>query len=331
MKNNNFFIMNHLANAREVFDIEIQALKFAKARLDKSFEKAVCLLLECVKNRGKIIVTGIGKSGLIGRKIAATLTSTGATSVVLDTVDALHGDIGIVNDGDVVLILSYSGETEEIKSLLPVLKRFKVSIVAMTGSLKSTLAKYSDVILNVHIKREACPFNLVPTSSTTVMLVLGDALAIALLKARGLKKEDYAKFHPAGVIGKTLLLKASDIMRTGERNPVARQDITVKEGLLIMTRSKSGCLSVVNSKGKLVGVFTDGDFRRHIATDESILQKKLCEVMTTTPICVRDDALAAEAVKIFNEKNIDDLIVVNSKREPVGIIDSQDLPKLKLM
>lgn len=323
--------MNHLANAREVFDIEIQALKFAKARLDKSFEKAVCLLLECVKNRGKIIVTGIGKSGLIGRKIAATLTSTGATSVVLDTVDALHGDIGIVNDGDVVLILSYSGETEEIKSLLPVLKRFKVSIVAMTGSLKSTLAKYSDVILNVHIKREACPFNLVPTSSTTVMLVLGDALAIALLKARGLKKEDYAKFHPAGVIGKTLLLKASDIMRTGERNPVARQDITVKEGLLIMTRSKSGCLSVVNSKGKLVGVFTDGDFRRHIATDESILQKKLCEVMTTTPICVSVDALAAEAVKIFNEKNIDDLIVVNSKREPVGIIDSQDLPKLKLM
>ncbi|MGC8830747.1 MAG: KpsF/GutQ family sugar-phosphate isomerase [Verrucomicrobiia bacterium] len=323
--------MNHISNARKVFDIEIQALKSVKTRLDNSFEQAVDLFLDCVRNRGKIVVTGVGKSGLIGRKIAATLASTGATSVVLDAVDALHGDIGIICDGDVVLVLSYSGETEEIKSLLPVLKRFKVKLVSMTGSNKSTLAKYSDVVMNVKIQREACPFNLVPTSSTTVMLVLGDALAIALLKARGLKKEDYARFHPAGAIGKTLLLKASDIMRTGERNPVASCDITVKEGLLIMTGAKAGCLSLVNSKGKLVGVFTDGDFRRHIAQDETVLAKKLKEVMTPNPICIRDDALAAEAVKIFNEKNIDDLIVVNSKREPVGIIDSQDLPKLKLM
>ncbi|HON07066.1 MAG TPA: CBS domain-containing protein, partial [Verrucomicrobiota bacterium] len=160
---------------------------------------------------------------------------------------------------------------------------------------------------------------------------LGDALAISLLKARGLKKEDYARFHPAGAIGKTLLLKTADIMRSGDRNPVAREDLTVKEGLLIMTQAKSGCVSVVNSKGKLVGVFTDGDFRRRIAVDEAVLSKKLNEVMTANPICVKDDALAAEAVKIFNEKNIDDLIVINSKREPVGIIDSQDLPKFKLM
>ncbi|MGB9602147.1 MAG: KpsF/GutQ family sugar-phosphate isomerase, partial [Limisphaerales bacterium] len=200
--------MNHISNARKVFDIEIQALKSVKTRLDNSFEQAVDLFLDCVRNRGKIVVTGVGKSGLIGRKIAATLASTGATSVVLDAVDALHGDIGIICDGDVVLVLSYSGETEEIKSLLPVLKRFKVKLVSMTGSNKSTLAKYSDVVMNVKIQREACPFNLVPTSSTTVMLVLGDALAIALLKARGLKKEDYARFHPAGAIGKTLLLKA---------------------------------------------------------------------------------------------------------------------------
>jgi len=324
-------IMNHISNAKEVFDTEIQALQSIRARLDKSFEQVVELLLDCVKNRGKIIITGVGKSGLIGRKIAATLTSTGATSVVLDAVDAMHGDIGVVSDGDVVLVLSYSGETEEIKSLLPALKRFKVKIVSMTGSTRSTLAKYSDIVMNVRVQREACPFNLVPTSSTTVMLVLGDALAIALLKARGLKREDYARYHPAGAIGKTLLLKASDIMRVGERNPVANCEITVKEGLLIMTGAKAGCLSLVNSKGKLVGVFTDGDFRRHIAADETVLGKKLKEVMTPNPICIRDDALAAEAVKIFNERNIDDLIVVNSKREPVGIIDSQDLPKLKLM
>jgi len=323
--------MKHLSNAREVFDIEIDALKYLRDRIDNSFENTIELFLDCIKNRGKIIITGVGKSGLIGRKIAATLTSTGATSVVLDTVDALHGDIGIVNDGDVLLILSYSGETEEIKSLLPVLKRFKVKIVSMTASTKSTLAKYSDIILNVRIPREACPFNLVPTSSTTAMLALGDALAISLLKARGLKKEDYARFHPAGAIGKTLLLKTADIMRSGDRNPVAREDLTVKEGLLIMTQAKSGCVSVVNSKGKLVGVFTDGDFRRRIAVDEAVLSKKLNEVMTANPICVKDDALAAEAVKIFNEKNIDDLIVINSKREPVGIIDSQDLPKFKLM
>jgi len=323
--------MKHLSNAREVFDIEIDALKYLRDRIDNSFENTIELFLDCIKNRGKIIITGVGKSGLIGRKIAATLTSTGATSVVLDTVDALHGDIGIVNDGDVLLILSYSGETEEIKSLLPVLKRFKEKIVSMTASTKSTLAKYSDIILNVRIPREACPFNLVPTSSTTAMLALGDALAISLLKARGLKKEDYARFHPAGAIGKTLLLKTADIMRSGDRNPVAREDLTVKEGLLIMTQAKSGCVSVVNSKGKLVGVFTDGDFRRRIAVDEAVLSKKLNEVMTANPICVKDDALAAEAVKIFNEKNIDDLIVINSKREPVGIIDSQDLPKFKLM
>ncbi len=323
--------MKHLSNAREVFDIEIEALKYLKDRVDDSFDQTIELLLDCIKNKGKIVITGVGKSGLIGRKIAATLTSTGATSVVLDTVDALHGDIGMVNDGDVVLVLSYSGETEEIKSLLPALKRFKVKIVSMTASSKSTLAKYSDIILNVRVPREACPFNLVPTSSTTAMLALGDALSIGLLKARGLKKEDYARFHPAGSIGKTLLLKTADIMRSGERNPVASEELTVKEGLLIMTQSKSGCVSVVNSKGKLVGVFTDGDFRRRIAVDESVLSKKLNEVMTANPISVKDDALAAEAVKIFNEKNIDDLIVINSKREPVGIIDSQDLPKFKLM
>lgn len=331
MLNEDTFIMSYLKKAKEVFKIEIEALKNLEKNLEDSFNRATALLLECVKNGHKIVVTGIGKSGLIGRKIAATLTSTGATAVVLDGVDALHGDLGLVNDGDVVLVLSYSGESEELFTLLPALKRLNIKIISITGQPRSTLAKYSDIVLNVKVKREACPFNLAPTASTTCMLVMGDALAMALLDARGFKKEDFAKFHPAGAIGRALLLKVSDIMRTGERNPVAQETMTVKDGLLVMTRAKSGCLSIVNSKGKLVGVFTDGDFRRNIAKDENILSKPLSEVMTKNPICIHENLLAAEALKIFNERNIDDLIVVNSKCEPVGIIDSQDLPKLKIL
>lgn len=326
-----FAAMRHLEVAQQVFEIEIAGLKAVQSQLSESFNRAVELLNSTVSNKNKIIVVGVGKSGLVGKKIAATLTSTGAPAVVLDSVNALHGDLGIVTDGDVVLALSYSGESEELLNLLPALKRFPVKIIAITGNPKSTLAKYSDIILNVRVPREACPFNLAPTSSTTAMLVMGDALAMALLKARGFTKHDYARYHPAGAIGRTMLLKVRDIMRTGDRNPVATQDMTVKEALLVMTRAKSGCVSVVNNRGKLVGVFTDGDFRRQMSTDPHAINRPLKDVMTRNPICVREDALAAEAVRIFNEKNIDDLIVINSKNQPVGIIDSQDLPKLKLL
>ena len=224
------------------------------------------LIVEAVKRRGKIVIVGIGKSGNVGQKIAATLTSTGSTSVVLNSVDALHGDVGIVNDGDVILALSYSGESEELLNLLPALKRFSVKIISFTGNLKSSLAKHSDVLLNVKVPKEACPFNLAPTSSTTAMLVIGDALAMAVLQARGFKQKDFAKFHPSGAIGRAMLLRVGDIMRTGNRNAIADENLTVKEALLVMTHAKSGSLSVVNSRGKLVGVFTDGDFRRHMAS-----------------------------------------------------------------
>jgi arabinose-5-phosphate isomerase len=185
--------------------------------------------------------------------------------------------------------------------------------------------------LNVKVPKEACPFNLAPTSSTTAMLVMGDALAMAVLRARGFKQSDFAKYHPSGAIGRALLLRVGDIMRAGERNAVANENLTVKEALFIMTRAKSGSLAVVNGRGKLTGVFTDGDFRRHMATDENLLAQPLKKVMTRNPICIRDSALAVEALKIFNERNIDDLIVVNAKRQPVGLVDSQDLPKLKIM
>lgn len=322
---------SHLARAREVFDIEMAGLRAVRARLDDDFDAVVERLLETVRQRGKVVVVGVGKSGIIGRKIAATLASTGVTSVVLDSVDAAHGDVGVVNDGDLVLLLSYSGESEELVHLLPAIKRFDVRLVAMTGNPRSTVGRHAHLVLDVHVPREACPFNLAPTTSTTAMLVLGDALALALLDARGLKRSDFARYHPAGAIGRALLLKVRDIMRTGERHPVAAETTSVREGLLLMTRAKAGCLTVVNRAGRLAGVFTDGDLRRHMAENPQVLERRLGEVMTRKPVCIREDALAAEALKIFNERRIDDLVVVNARRQPVGLVDSQDLPRMKLM
>jgi arabinose-5-phosphate isomerase len=314
-----------------VFDLELAGLRAVRAQLDEAFKQVVERIVETLRRRGKLIIVGIGKSGNIGRKIAATLTSTGSTAVVLDPVDALHGDLGIINDGDLVLALSYSGESDELLNLLPALKRFAIRLVAVTGVPRSTLARHSELVLNVRVPREACPFNLAPTTSTTAMLVLGDALAMAVLQARGFKQHDFARHHPSGAIGRALLLRVQEIMRQGDRNSTAPQTLTVKEALLVMTRAKAGSVSVVNARGRLVGVFTDGDLRRHMAADEHVLTRPLARVMTRRPVCIRADALAIEALKVFNERSIDDLIVVNARREPVGLVDSQDLPKLKMM
>jgi arabinose-5-phosphate isomerase len=323
--------MDHLRRARQVFDIEGAALKAVRGQLDSNFDAAVQAVVETLGQRGKIVVVGIGKSGNVGLKIAATLTSTGSTGVFIHGVDALHGDLGVVSDGDVILALSYSGESEELLNLIPALKRFPVKIISITGAVRSSLARYSDIVLNVRVPKEACPFNLAPTASTTAMMVMGDALAMTVLQARGFKEKDYARHHPSGAIGRALLFKVRDIMRTGQRNAVAGERVTVKEALLVMTRAKSGSVSVVNKSGKLAGVFTDGDLRRHMSDDGDVLSQTLGKVMTRKPICIREDALAVEALKIFNQRNIDDLIVINARREPVGLIDLQDLPKVKLM
>ena len=323
--------MSHLPRARKVFDIELAALKAVRAQLDESFDEAVELIVATLRQRGKLVVVGIGKSGIIGHKIAATLTSTGSTSLALNSVDALHGDLGLVSDGDVILALSYSGESEELLELMPPLKRFRVKIIAITGAPKSSLARFSDLVLNARIPQEACPFNLAPTASTTAMLALGDALAMAVLQARGFRRQDFAKFHPSGAIGRAVLSRVRDIMRRGARNAVAGQHLPVREALLVMTQAKSGSLSVVDRRGKLAGVFTDGDFRRQMAADADLLSRPLKSVMTRHPVCIHEDALAVEALKIFDQRNIDDLIVVNARHEPVGLIDSQDLPKLKIM
>ena len=321
--------MSHLKRAREVFDVELAAVKAVKGRLNATFNRAVELITYALAKRNKLVVVGVGKSGNIGRKIAATFTSTGAPAVLLDSVDALHGDLGILNDGDIVLALSYSGETDELIDLLPAMKRFSVRVVAITSAPKSTLGQHADVVLNVKVPKEACPFNMAPTASTTASLVMGDALAMAVLDARGFKKSDFAQRHPSGAIGRALLLRVGDIMRSGSRNPIAHQTMPVRDALLIMGEAKSGSVSVVNKSGKLAGVFTDGDLRRHLAKDDAVLDQPLAKVMTRRPTTIREDALAADAIRIFNERSIDDLIVVNTRREPVGLVDSQDLPKLK--
>ncbi len=321
--------MSHLKRAREVFDVELAAVKAVKGRLNATFNRAVELITYALAKRNKLVVVGVGKSGNIGRKIAATFTSTGAPAVLLDSVDALHGDLGILNDGDIVLALSYSGETDELIDLLPAMKRFAVRVIAITSGPKSTLGQHADVVLNVKVPKEACPFNMAPTASTTASLVMGDALAMAVLDARGFKKSDFAQRHPSGAIGRALLLSVGDIMRSGSRNPIAPQTMPVRDALLIMGKAKSGSVSVVNKSGKLAGVFTDGDLRRHLAKDDAVLDQPLAKVMTRRPTTIREDALAADAIRIFNERSIDDLIVVNTRREPVGLVDSQDLPKLK--
>ena len=321
--------MSHLKRAREVFNVELAAVKAVKGRLNATFNRAVELITYALSKRNKLVVVGVGKSGNIGRKIAATFTSTGAPAVLLDSVDALHGDLGILNDGDIVLALSYSGETDELIDLLPAMKRFSVRVVAITSAPKSTLGQHADVVLNVKVPKEACPFNMAPTASTTASLVMGDALAMAVLDTRGFKKSDFAQRHPSGAIGRALLLRVADIMRSGSRNPIAHQTMPVRDALLIMGEAKSGSVSVVNKSGKLAGVFTDGDLRRHLAKDDAVLDQPLAKVMTRRPTTIREDALAADAIRIFNERNIDDLIVVNAKREPIGLVDSQDLPKLK--
>ena len=325
---------SHTRRAREVFKIEIAALREVSARIDESFDRAVSLIVESLEKHGKIVVLGVGKSGNIGRKIAATLTSTGTTAVVLDPVDALHGDLGVLRDGDLVLLLSYSGESNELVHLLPAIKRFAVRIITITGSAGSTLGKHSDVVLDVKVPREACSLNLAPTASTTATLVMGDALALGVMDARGFREKDFAQLHPAGAIGRSLLLRVArvrDIMRENERNCTAPSSATVREVLALMTAAHSGTASIVDRRGKLAGVFTDGDLRRHLPAHPELLDLVVAKIMTPNPVAIREDALAADALRLFDQRNIDDLVVINARREPVGLVDSQDLPKLKIM
>jgi len=323
--------VDFLEKAQRVFDIELSAIGEVRERLDAGFVRAVELMLEAVSKRNKVVVVGVGKSGHIGEKIAATLTSTGSPAVVLNSLNALHGDLGVVADGDVVLALSYSGETEELIALVPALRRFDVKIVAITGNAKSFLATNCDVHLDAQVGQEACPLNLAPTSSSTAMLVLGDALAMVLLEARGFNKEDFARFHPGGRLGRSLLFKVSQIMRGPDRMALVSPETTVREALHEMARRRAGAAVITTDAGELAGVFTHGDFGRHFQTDAGLMEKRVGDFMTRNPICVGGDHLAAEVLHILQQHAIDDLVVVDGGNKPIGIVDSQDLARFRLL
>ena len=321
----------HIAKGRRVIELEASALRAVQLRLDEAFALAVEAMHEVIQAGHKIIVTGIGKSGVIGAKISSTLSSTGASSVVLDAVNASHGDLGMISNGDLVLILSYSGETEEVVRLIPSLKRIGTRIVALTGNPKSFLAREAEIHLDVQVPREACPLNLAPTSSSTAMLAVGDALAMVLLEARGFKKEDFASFHPGGTLGRNLLLKVEDIMRTREQMAILTGRSTVNEALDLIARRRAGAVAVTDKKGKLSGIYTHGDFTRGYQKDVHIGRARLADVMTPNPITVRVDKLAVEVLNLFEAHRIGDLIVVDRRNYPVGLVDAQDLAKVKLL
>ncbi|MCK8824279.1 KpsF/GutQ family sugar-phosphate isomerase [Fuchsiella alkaliacetigena] len=310
--------------ACQVLEIEARAVENLKDSINGVFVELVEVILDCP---GRIIMTGIGKSGLIAKKLAATLASTGTPSFFLHPSEAIHGDLGMVTAKDIVVALSNSGETEEVIEILPVIKRIGAQVIALTGNTNSTLAENADYFLDTSVKREACPLGLVPTASTTATLALGDALAVALLKARGFKPEDFALYHPGGSLGKKLLLKVKDVMHVRERNPVVERDSLLKEVLFTMTSTQMGAASIIDDNGKLIGIITDGDVRRSLEESPDLLSLKAEEVMVVDPVTITADKMAVEAVKIMQEREINDLPVVNQEQEPIGMLNFQDLLK----
>jgi len=316
-----------LNRAKEVITIESQAVKGLIKNLDKNFVVAIDLI---ATSRGRVIVSGMGKTGIIGRKIASTFSSTGTPSVWLHSAEAVHGDLGQVMRDDVVILLSTSGETDETKRLLPIVKKIGSKIIAITGNIKSTLAKHSDVVLNTAVQKEGCPLGVSPMASTTAMLAMGDALAACLMDRKGFKKEDFALYHPAGDLGRRLLLKVEDVMRTGVGFPKIKDSALIRDVLLAITRARCGCACLVNARGKLTGIFTDGDLRRHLEKDAQILNRKASRVMTKNPITISKEKLAAEAMRLLKERKIDELPVVGQDGKSVGLLDIQDLLKVGL-
>ncbi len=322
---------DYVQRAREVLDIEIAELQRVRDELDGGFTRTVEVLLPRLAAGGKIVLTGVGKNLPIAQKVAATLTSTGSPAVVLHPSDAMHGDLGIVQPGDAVLALSYSGASDELLALIPAIRRFAVPVIAMTGDPEGPLARVSDVVLVVRVSREACPFNMAPTASTTATLAVGDALAMVLLDARGFRREDYAKLHPGGAIGRALLLRVRDIMRTGDRVALVPREALVRDAVVAMTGARAGSVAVVGADGRLAGIFTDGDLRRHMTGEGNLGARPIAEVMTASPIRVRDDQLAVDVLATFEKHAIDDLVVVDAGERVVGMIDLQDLPRVKIL
>jgi arabinose-5-phosphate isomerase len=312
--------------AHQTFDIEAQALLGLKARQGAAFGQAVRAMLEC---RGRVVVMGMGKSGHVGRKIAATLASTGTPALFVHPAEASHGDLGMVTPGDVLLAISNSGESDELAAIVPAIKRLGVTLVAMTGRPESSLATHADVSLDSAVDQEACPLNLAPTASTTAQMALGDALAVALLDARGFREEDFARSHPGGSLGRKLLMHVRDLMRSGEALPRVTPDTTFTDMLREMTRKGLGFTAV--AEGQVLGIFTDGDLRRLIERNADLRALRARDVMHASPKLVREDALAVEAAEVMEQHRITSVLVVNAQGELVGALNSNDLMRAKVI
>jgi arabinose-5-phosphate isomerase len=308
--------------ARRVLDMEAQAISAMSQRLSANFEQAIDLLFNC---EGKVVVTGMGKSGHIGCKMAATFASTGTPAFFVHPAELRHGDFGMLDQRDLVVALSGSGETREIKLILEPLKRLGAKIIALTGNTTSTLAKYSDCVVDVGVEREACPMNLAPTSSTTATLAMGDALAIVLMQKKGFRREDYAKAHPGGALGQQLTL-VKDIMTSGVLVPTVSLETNYKDLLLEIDKKRLGLTTVVNSEKRLVGIITDGDIRRNqVKWQLTVFEKNAADIMGVNPKTISADALAAEALKMIEQLHVDNLVIVDEDHRPIGILDVQDL------
>ena len=320
-----------LAIARRVLSIESQAIAALSERLGAPFERAIALLSEC---RGRVVVTGLGKSGAIGRKLASTLASTGTPALFVHATEALHGDLGMVARGDVLLAISYSGRSDELLGMLPVVRAMEVPVIALTGNGTSYLARQSDVVLDTGVAREACPLNLAPTASTTAALALGDAIAVCLMETRGFAIPDFARFHPGGALGRGATLRVENLMRTGERIAVCGQHQSVREAIEAITRAAAGAALITDKDGVLVGYLTDGDVRRHVlsAPDATQLLREPVEGwMTRSPLALRPAMPALEALRLLQERHVDDAPVVDADERPAGWLDTQELLKAGLM
>ena len=314
--------------ARETFDIEAQALLGLKARQGEGFAQAVRAMLEC---RGRVVVMGMGKSGHVGRKIAATLASTGTPAMFVHPAEASHGDLGMVTPGDVVLAISNSGESDELAAIVPALKRLGVTLVAMTGRAESTLARHAHHVISSAVDQEACPLNLAPTASTTAQLAIGDALAVALLDARGFREEDFARSHPGGALGRKLLTHVRDVMRSGDAVPRVAAEAGFIELMREMTDKGLGATAVADGDGRVLGIFTDGDLRRLVAKGLDLRSLTAREVMHHGPHLVRDDALAVDAADLMERHRVTSLLVVDARGDLVGALNTYDLLRAKVI
>jgi arabinose-5-phosphate isomerase len=317
--------MDIIQSGIKVLQIEAEALSRLITRIDQRFVDAVNALHRC---EGRVVVSGMGKSGIIGKKISATLASTGTPSFFLHPAEGLHGDIGMISRGDVLLAISNSGETEELLKILPSIERLGLFLISMTGNSRSSLARESDVTLDISVKEEAGAMGIVPTASTTATLAMGDALAVALFELRGIKEADFAFFHPGGMLGRRLLLRVKDVMHRGDDIPVVKEEASFKDALFEMTRKKMGMTTVTDGKGKLTGVITDGDLRRLLEKEEQVFRKKAKELMSKNPKMIDENALAAKAVQVMESFSITVLPVTGENGEMTGVVHLHDLLKI---